>query len=256
MHRIRRLSLPGFATALLLLVGACASVAPVSPRLQGLKTVGIISAVADDFTLTQAGLTGLAGADRRFSIEPWGVDDFIISRASAVLSRRFQVQDVTYRRAPFAVREPNSAIVVMNLLRDDPIKALVRTEVSPQRLDAYIVVTKATSRYGARGRPVSGIGVINHAAVFGSYAEVYALYMIRVIDGRKFEVIDKKSALPLDSAGITRLAGPSRMLDASTVPMATANEVASNDKLKAAVIDLVERSLEATLQDLQLPDGS
>jgi hypothetical protein len=38
--------------------------------------------------------------------------------------------------------------------------------------------------------------------------------------------------------------------------MATANEVASNDKLKAAVIDLVERSLEATLQDLRLSDGS
>jgi hypothetical protein len=255
MFRTRRLSLAGLATALLLfLVGACASVEPVSPRLQRIMTVGIISAIADDFTLTQTGLIGVESQDRRFPIEPWGIDDLVVSRTAALLSRRFQVQNVTYRRGSFAAGERNSPIAVANLLRDDPIKALVRTEVSPQGLDAYVVITKATSRYGTRGRSVSGIGAVNHTAVFGVDALIHALYTIRVIDGHKFDVIGKRSAVVLDNADVVRLAGPSRMIDAATLP--TANEVASNDRLKAAVTDLIERSLENTLQDLRLSDRS
>lgn len=235
---------------LLFVVGACASVEAVPPpKLQGIKTVGVISAVADDFTLTQAGLTGIESTDRSFSIESWGIDDLIVSRVGATLSQRFQVQKVTYRRASFAARERRSLVTVVNLLRDDPIKALVRTEVAPQGLDAYVVITKDTSRSGSRGRLVSGIGAINHGAVFGSHSEVHALYVVRVINGRTFDVIDKKSALPLGDADIVRLAGPSRMLD---TPLVTTNELVSNDKLKAVVIDLIERSLDTTLQDLRL----
>jgi hypothetical protein len=48
-----------------------------------------------------------------------------------------------------------------------PVKQLVRSEVSPQGLDAYVVITKATSAYGSRGWTVAGLGIINHGAVFG-----------------------------------------------------------------------------------------
>jgi hypothetical protein len=174
--------------ALLLLagLGACASVGAVPSKLQGVRTVGIISAVGDELTLTQAGLTGMENSDRSFSIESWRVDDLIVSRAGALLSRSFEVKAVTYRRASFADRERNSAVAVVNLLRDDPIKALVRAEVSPQGLDAYVVITKATSSYGSRGRPIAGIGIMNRSAVFGSYAKLHALYVIRVIDGHTY----------------------------------------------------------------------
>jgi hypothetical protein len=45
------------------------------------------------------------------------------------------------------------------------------------------------------------------------------------------------------------------MVDASLVPTTT-NDLASNEKLKAAVTDLIERSLEPTLLDLRLADRS
>jgi hypothetical protein len=138
----------------------------------------------------------------------------------------------------------------MKLLRDDPIKELVRREVSPQGLNGYVVVTKATSTYGSRRHTVAGLGIIRTSAVLGAYAELYALYEIRVVDGREFKVIDKRAAVPLNSDQVVRLAGPSRAVDPSLLP--GANEPQPNDQLKAALTELVEKSLAATLQDFRL----
>jgi len=238
------------ALALLaLLAGSCATI-DVPANLQSLRTVGIISAVGDEFTLTNAGLTGFADSDRHFPIGPWGIDDLIVTRTAARLGTHVQVQPVTYRRASFAAHEAHYPIAVMSLLHDDPIKELVRREVSPQGLNGYVVVTKASSAYGSRRRTIAGLGIIRTGAVLGSYAELYALYEIRVIDGREFKVIDKRSAMPLNSGQTVRLAGPSRAVDPSLLP--SANEPELKDQLKAALTDLVETSLAATLQEFRL----
>jgi hypothetical protein len=237
------------AVFLAVLVGSCATIEAPAKR-EALRTVGIVSAVGDEFTLTNAGLTGFADGDRHFPIEPWGIDDLIVTRTTAQLGTHVQVQPVTYRRASFAAREAEQPIAAMKLLRDDPIKELVRREVSPQGLNGYVVVTKATSTYGSRRRRVAGLGIIRTDAVLGSSAELYALYEIRLIDGREFKVIDKRSAIPLNSDEVVRLAGPSRAVDPTLLP--TANEPAPNDQLKAALTELVEKSLVATLQDFRL----
>ena len=53
---------------------------------------------------------------------------------------------------------------------------------------------------------------------------------------------------------IVRLEGPSRLVDDAMLP--AANGAAGNDQLKAAVTDLIERSLPVTLQGLRLADPS
>jgi hypothetical protein len=78
--------------------------------------------------------------------------------------------------------------------------------------------------------------------------------MIRVIDGHEFTVIDTKSAAPVDNTEIIRLAGPSHTVDDSLLP--TADDAARNENLKAAIIDLIERSLPTTLQDPRLVNAS
>jgi hypothetical protein len=250
------------AVLLALMTGGCATIEAPAAKLPAFKTVGIVSAVGDEFTLTRAGLAGLADEDRRFSIAAWGIDDLIAARAGALLGRRFQVQPVTYPRASFAARDRDSPFALINTARDDPIKELLRNQVTPQGLDAYLVITAATSPYGSRGRTIAGIGIINRSAVFGASAQLHALYMIRVIDGHTFKVIDKKSASPVDGAGLDRLSGPSRELDASLLPAAQgpaqdqAQELTHDEPLKAAVTDLIERSLPQTLKDLQLIDRS
>jgi hypothetical protein len=235
----------------LLALGGCTSIQGAS-RVQGIKTVGIISAVGDVFTFTPSGLTGADAKARSFSIAPWGIDDEIVSRATSILGQRFQVQVVTYPRETFAAPEQISTIPGADLVREDPFKKLVSNEVSPKGLDAYVVITKATLKYGTRGVPVSGIGLIAHSTLLDSFAIVHTLYVIRVIDGHTFRTIDKKSATPVDNSSIIRLSGPSRRFDVTGLPAVF--DPVSNEQLKAAVSDLVDRSLAPTLRDLRLTE--
>jgi hypothetical protein len=240
------------AVLLLALLGACAALDASAPKLAAIKTIGVISAIGDELTLTKAGLTGLGSNSRSVSIESWGIDDLIASRANSLLSRRFEIHPVTYRRAAFAALEEDSAVAAVNLLRDDPIKKLIPAEASPLGLDAYVLITKAKSIYGSTGRTVAGLGVVNRTAVFGSSSQIHALYVVRLVDGHDFKVISKAAASPLNNTEIIRLAGPSRLVDDSFLP--AANDVPRNEQLKAAFIDLIERSLPTTLEDLGLVD--
>jgi hypothetical protein len=218
--------------------------------MQGIKTIGIVSAVGDTFTVTQAGLVGLDHAPRSFAIAAWGLDEQIVAGVTAALGQRFQVQPVTYQREAFSAPERVSSMPGADLVREDPFKDLVRNHVSPRGLDAYVVVTKASMKYGTSGARVSGVGIIAHSAVFDSFAIVHALYVIRVIDGRSFHTIDKKAAQPVDNTSIVRLAGPSRNFEMTGQP--SAFDPLPNESLKAAVADLISRSLEPTLKDLRM----
>jgi hypothetical protein len=72
--------------------------------------------------------------------------------------------------------------------------------------------------------------------------------MVRLIDGRELSLIAKRSAAPISNTEVNRLAGPSRSVDVSFLP--TAADPAHNEQLKAAIIDLIERILPITLQDM------
>jgi hypothetical protein len=244
------------ASSLAMIASGCASMDQSAARMQAIKSMGIISAIGDDFTMTGTGLTTSAAVGRHASIEAWGIDDAIVARIGAQLGQHFLVQPVTYPRAAFAARDEVSPFTAAKLTsgRDNRIADLVRGQVSPQGLDAYVVVTKATSAYGSRGRSVAGIGVLRHVAVFGSSAQLHALYMITVVDGHAFKVIDRKTALPSGSTELFRLAGPSRDVDDDL--LSAVQNPGTNDQLKAATIDLIDRSLGKTLQDLRLIDRS
>jgi len=82
--------------------------------------------------------------------------------------------------------------------------------VSPQGLDAYIVITKAKSNFNG-SRKVEGIGFITYGTVLASYNQIYALYEIRVFDGKTFDMIEKRAASPLDNSGAMKLPGPSQL---------------------------------------------
>jgi hypothetical protein len=214
-------------------------------KLRSVKTIGIISAIGDQFTLARAGLTGLGNSSRSVSIASWGLDDLIAQRVGEALSIRFQVQPVTYRRATFAAIQ-ESVIAAVDLVRGDPFKNLVKAEVSPQGLDAYIVITKAKAGFGGGDRKVEGVGLITYSTVLESFSLLHALYEIRVIDGRTFDVIEKLAAGPFDDASSVRLAGPSLVIDATFDQ--------PDETLHRATVDLLIGSLPNTLSNLHLVD--
>jgi hypothetical protein len=241
-----------FATVLLAVnISACATFETRQTKLQAVKTVGIISAVGDEITFARGGLTGLDNRSQSFPIGAWGLDDLIVQQVTETLNGRFQVQPVSYTRHAFATVK-DSVVTPANVIRGDPFKKLVQTEVSPQGLDAYIVITKAKSNFGGGSRKVEGIGFLTYGTVLESYSQIHALYEIRVVDGKTFDVIEKMAAPPLDDVGPVRLAGPSRTIDESLAP--STGDPVQNEKLHGAIADLVARSLSSTLSDMHLAE--
>lgn len=233
------------AILLVLSSGAHALFETRDERLRSVKTVGIVSAVGDQFILARAGLTGLDNSSRHVPIASWGLDDLIVREVAKALSTRFRVQAVTYPRAAFATMQ-DSAIPAVNLVRDDPFRTLVRTEVSPQGLDAYIVITKAKANFGGSNRKVEGMGLITYSTVLESFSLLHALYEIRVVDGRAFDIIERLPAGPSDAASSVRLAGPSLVIDGKVDE--------PDETLRRAIVELLSRSLPSTLSDLHLVD--
>jgi hypothetical protein len=217
-------------------------------KLQAVKTVGIISAVGDRFVFSKTGLTGFDNSSRGVSIASWALDDFFVQQATSLLSGRFQVKPVSYSRATFAAVN-ESALRPVELIRGDRFKKLVETDVTPQGLDAFVVITRAKADLGAGGRKVEGIGLVTYSTMADSYSAIHALYEIRVVDGKTFDVIEKLAAAPLDSSTDLRLAGPSRLFDEG-VPVG--RDVASDESLHRAIVDLISRSLLVTFEDMHL----
>ena len=141
----------------------------------------------------------------------------------------------------------------VNVIGPDPFKKVVQTEVSPQGLDAYVVITKAKSNFGSGSRKVEGIGFIAYGTLLASYNQIHALYEVRVFDGKTFEIIEKRAAPPLDNSETMKLTGPSLLVDESFTP--DTGNPAQNEKLHAAIADLVTRSLSSTLSDMHLADA-
>ncbi|AWM04809.1 hypothetical protein [Bradyrhizobium amphicarpaeae] len=233
----------GFTTACVAL-GAAAAFETRASRIQAIKTVGIVSAIGEEMSLTQAGLTRLGATAQSLPISAWALDDLIVQQATRLLDGRFRVQSLTYRRAAFAaVRD--LVVAPVNLLRSDPFKELVRSDVAPRGLDAYIVITRAKSKLG-NGRNVEGVGLAEYRTLLADYGLIHALYEVRVIDGKSFDVIEKRAAAPLDNTGTMQLAGPSGPIDD------TLGGSASSERLRAAVVDLIMRSLPVTFADMHL----
>ena len=246
-HNLRRAGIAAI-TLLVLISSARALFETRDSKLQAVKTVGVISAVGDQFVFSKAGLTGFDNASRSVSIAAWALDDFFAEQATAMLSSRFQVKPVSYPRATFAdISE--SPLKPVELISGDRFKKLVKTDVTPQGLDALVVITRAKAEIGAGGRKAEGIGLVTYSTMTESYSAIHALYEIRVVDGKTFDVIEKLAAGPLDNSTTLRLAGPSRLLEQG-VPAGA--DAASDEGLHRAVVDLITRSLPVTLEDMHL----
>lgn len=228
-------------------LGTAAAFETRASRIQAIKTIGIVSAIGDEMSLTQAGLTGLGNSAQSVSISAWGLDELIVQQTTRLLAGRYRVQPVTYRRAAFAAIR-DSVVTPVNLLRSDPFKELVRSDITPQGLDAYIVITRARSKLG-NGRSVEGVGFAEYRTLLANYGLIHALYEVRLIEGKSFDVIEKRAAAPLDNTGTVRIGGPSGQVDD------TFDVPAANERLRAAIADLITRSLPVTLGDMHLIDG-
>ncbi len=230
----------------LLLVGGCAgTISGVPADLKGIGSVGVISAFVDKFQLRKVGITVFGNEEKEFPVDAWGIDEIVAGKARALLGRRFQVRPVTYRRAPFMTRNRGG------------VGAMVREAVTPANVDIYVVISRGGSQVGATNQAVTGLGMLEASG--GVFSEnryyLYALYAVSIIDAHEFSSKAFTTGLmpgeaPFNPLTTPVLHGPHRQVDQSWWP--TSLDAASNQRLKGAVVELVDKSLPNTLQQLQL----
>jgi hypothetical protein len=103
--------------------------------------------------------------------------------------------------------------------------------------------------FGGGSRQVEGVGLITYKTVLETYSQVHALYEIRVVDGKTFDVIEKMVAQPIDNVTNIKLAGPSLPVDGN---FSFAASDVRDENLHRAVVDLIVRSLPNLLRDMHL----
>lgn len=231
---------------LLLLLGACAGITPgIAPKLDGVKRIGIVSAMGDVFSLKKVGVTVFGNDQSEFPIGAWGIDDLMVSKVRSTLGRQFDIRPVTYQRSAFYASNAGG------------IGAMVRAASPSPGVDAYVVLTRGVSKVGATNQFVSGLGLLEGSGgvLYSNRYFVHAIYAVYMIDANAFSSMGVAiSLMPgeslVDPLRATVLRGPHRQVDQSWWP--TSPDAASNQRLKGAVVELIDNSLSNTLQQLQL----
>jgi hypothetical protein len=242
-----------FALFLVLLLGPLGAGVAAPPKPSGLPKLGIVSAIGDKFYVRKFGL-GVFGNDfQEMAIASWGIDEMMTAKLRAALASRFDVRSVTYKRAVFAAFPDRSGFLAQYFNPE-----LVHTAVSPQGLDAYLVVVKSERSYGPRSsygtsnQLVHGLGSAGPNTDDDPTVFVHAYYHIALVDGRDFKI---KSQAASEIPGPRKyfwtpdfMSSPVRQGGASLRPKSL--DAAANQPLKSVVVELIDQSLPPTLQKL------
>jgi hypothetical protein len=234
--------LPLFVVLLLATLGAGLG-AP--PKPSGLPKLGIVSAIGDKFYARKTGLGFLGNDFKEMAIAAWGIDEMMTAKIRAALSPRFDVRPVTYKRAVFAAFPDRSGFLAQNF-RPEVVR-----EVSPQGLDAYLVVVKSERSNGGSRPLFQGLGSTEGNTDVDPIMFVHAYYNIYLVDGRDFQIKSQAgSHIPRPFNPFVRefMSSPARKVDASMWP--TSLNAAEHQKLKGVVVELIDQSLPPTLEKL------
>jgi len=237
-----------WAVIALFVLSGCAPSGIAPEQLSNVKTIGIVSAIGDRFAFQMVGVTILGNDRKDWSIETWQIDEHVTNVLAGHLARRFDVRPVTFRPAAFISERKGEPTTQAGALA---LGNSVRAAVQPKGLDAYVVVTKARAPVGATGQVVEGVGLQRYS--LSSITNLHVLYSITVVDGRTYQVI---GSTPAFSAAESRsIGGPSQKVDpALWTEMLAAPNQDLRGQAHGMVLNLLNRSLPATLADLKLVD--
>lgn len=246
---------------LCLLLAACAS-GPKGPQGK-YRTIGVISAMGDQFHHRQ--VSRAASDEKTSPLQPWAIDAFVTAQAGALLAKRYQVRPVTAPAGAFApdkIHFPGERSPQNETRR--PIEEVVRAEVQPQGLDAYVVLTRGFAPFADTKQIVRGVGVAKADRLAEGLTYLHALYWITVIDGGTFRIVGDAKALPV--AGLEKpqgaaadlpavINGPAKPTDAAfAVDSLTHLSPARQDRLKRELQELLVDSLPDSLRAVKLLD--
>jgi hypothetical protein len=146
--------------------------------------VGVISAVGRKFALQKVGITVFGNELNEVPIGAWGLDEAVVSRVSAVLSKRFTVKRIAVPQGAFAAYEKPAPFSDSDTILQD----IVRKLAGSANTDLIVVVTRAGVPFSGTNQVVAGIGMVEGGgAINPDNVTLYAVTTVHLYDGRTFE---------------------------------------------------------------------
>jgi hypothetical protein len=210
------------------------------------KCIGVVSAIGDTFFLRKIGITVFGNAEGAVPIDSWHIDDIVVSKISAYLSKSWTVRRINYSKGAFASLDGQHALFYNY---SDDLQGIVRRVTASTKCDHYAVVVKGSSSFGTTNQSIYGLGIVEATSILGASDYVHALFTIRVYDGRTFAMLGQRGArieewnLVSDFKG-PGIGGPYRAVDNSWWP---GSDAAQSAKLRDSIRSLVERALDVTM---------
>ena len=141
-----RCLLMAFVAAIAL--AGCSSPDPLTNQLltssiapgTGRKSVGVISAIGDKFSVQKVGLTVFQNSLDEVSIDAWGIDERVVATLNAQLGARFDVKRISHSKAAFIeVQKPKLFFVGNQEDYRYKIADILRGIAASQKCDLYVV---------------------------------------------------------------------------------------------------------------------
>jgi hypothetical protein len=254
-----RCLLMAFVAAIAL--AGCSSPDPLTNQLltssiapgAGRKSVGVISAIGDKFSVQKVGLTVFQNSLDEVSIDAWGIDERVVATLNAQLGARFDVKRIGQSKAAFIeVQKPKLFFVGNQEDYRYKIADILRGIAASQKCDLYVVVTKSGSQVGSSNQSVGGIGILyGGAGALFSSVRLHTLFDVRVYDGQTFAVLGHQRASSAESSFVAIIRGPNREVDKSWWPEQP-QSIARDARVKDATLALLDQSIAATVGELLL----
>jgi hypothetical protein len=208
------------------------------------KCIGVLSAIGDSINLQKIGITVFGNELNKVPVDSWQIDNLVVSKISAYLSKSWSVRPISYPKGAFATLEQDHGIFYN---RDAELTEIIRRVTSSTKCDHYVVVLKGSSGYGTSNQSLHGLGVLEVGAPIMITDMLFALYVIKVYDGQTFAVLGQQQAT-LDENHFSSIHGPFRQLYTNfTFPQpGTVPGPAVRDGLRS----LVEKSLDVTMPQI------
>lgn len=219
--------------------------APSLPAETGPCQIGVIPIAGDLFMIEKFGPLKFLDKYIRTSVAAWALDNLVVARVRAA------APGIAVRRIPYTQEELRSG----GRQKQNPwfyrpeadVKGFVQFLAPRIRCDRYLVV----HRHGGTQREY-GIGISQYP--YGGPVHLFAMMLIRIYDGRTFELIKEAPALTTEDTYIERmthnfLGGPSIQLDRAIFPESPA-DVVNNPTLREGVRTMLTKSLDKTLPSL------
>jgi hypothetical protein len=204
------------------------------------KCVGVISAIGDTFAVQRIGLTVFGNELTQVPIDSWQIDNLVVGKISAFLSKSWTVRRINYAKGAFSSLDGAHPLFYDY---EGDLQAIVRRVTSSTKCDHYVVVLRSGSGYGTANQTIHGLGIVEAGSPIWLWDYIYALYSIRLYDGQTLAVQGRQAAKSAEEY-IPTIRGPSREVDKSWWPQ---SDAAQSTKLRDGIRSLVDRSLEVTM---------